>query len=409
MSRTRHAVSRNAFALLACGLAAGLAAGAVASDPIAEFLVRHWRQPLVPQGAPPPRFTPIEASLHPEACATCHPAQYADWRTSLHAKAMGPGVTGQLVEMLESDPESALACYTCHAPLAEQTPLVAGAKGVRPNPILDATLGTKGLTCAGCHVRAHERFGPPRRDGSLASETPREKLLHNGVTRTAAFLRSEFCQGCHQFGADGFALNGKLLENTYNEWKASGFARRGVQCQDCHMPDRRHLWRGIHDAAMVRSGLRISVKPERERYRAGDTLVATLTVENTGVGHAFPTYVTPRVVLRAELLDGRGRAIAGTRVEQAIGRDVALDLSREVSDTRLLPGQRATLTYRRRVPDAAARARFSVVISPDAFYTRFFESLLAQGAGRGTREIREALDASRRSSFIVFERLIPLG
>ena len=409
MSRTRHAVSRNAFALLACGLAAGLAAGAVASDPIAEFLVRHWRQPLVPQGAPPPRFTPIEASLHPEACATCHPAQYADWRTSLHAKAMGPGVTGQLVEMLESDPESALACYTCHAPLAEQTPLVAGAKGVRPNPILDATLGTKGLTCAGCHVRAHERFGPPRRDGSLASETPREKLLHNGVTRTAAFLRSEFCQGCHQFGADGFALNGKLLEKTYNEWKASGFARRGVQCQDCHMPDRRHLWRGIHDADMVRSGLTITVKAEQGRYRAGDTLVATLTVENTGVGHAFPTYVTPRVVLRAELLDGQGRAMPGTRAEQAIGRDVALDLSREVIDTRLLPGQRRDLVYRRRVPHGAARARLSVVVYPDAFYTRFFESLLAQGAGRGTREIRAALDASRRSSFTVFERVIPLG
>ena len=62
-----------------------------------------------------------------------------------------------------------------------------------------------------------------------------------------------------------------------------------------------------------------------------------------------------------------------------------------------------------RVPDGAARARFSVVVYPDAFYTRFFESLLAQGAGRGTREIRAALDASRRSSFIVFERAIPLG
>jgi len=57
---------------------------------------------------------------------------------------------------------------------------------------------------------------------------------------------------------DGFALNGKLLQSTYDEWKASRFARQGVQCQDCHMPDRRHRWRGIHDADMVRSGLTIT-------------------------------------------------------------------------------------------------------------------------------------------------------
>ena len=409
MPRTRRAAPGIAVALLAFGLAAGLGAGALAADSVQDFLARHWRQPIGPQGTPPQRFTPAEASLHPEACSTCHPTQFADWQMSLHARSMGSGVTGQLVEMLASDPESALACYTCHAPLAEQAPLVAGPAGFRPNPVLDPVLRTKGLTCAACHVRGHERFGPPRRDGSLASATPREPLPHNGVTRTPAFLRSEFCQGCHQFTADGFALNGKLLENTYNEWKASEFARRGVQCQDCHMPDRRHLWRGIHDADMVRSGLTITVTAEREGYRAGDTLVATLTVTSTGVGHAFPTYVTPRVVLRAELLDGQGRVIAGTRVEQAIARDVALDLSREVSDTRLLPGQRLDLVYRRRMPDGAARARFSVVVYPDAFYTRFFESLLAQGAGRGAREIRAALDASRRSSFTVFERAIPLG
>ena len=398
MPRTRRAAPGIAVALLAFGLAAGLAAGALAADSVQDFLVRHWRQPLAPQGPPPRGFTAIEASLHPEACATCHPAQYTDWRTSLHARSMGPGVTGQLVEMLESDPDSALSCYTCHAPLAEQA----------PNPALDPVLRTKGLTCAACHVRGHERFGPPRRDGSLGGGAPRETLPHHGVTRTAAFLRSEFCAGCHQFTPDGFALNGKLLENTYNEWQASDFARRGVQCQDCHMPDRRHLWRGVHDADMVRSSLTITVKAEKARYRAGDTLVATLTVENTGVGHAFPTYVTPRVVLRAELLDARGGAVAGTRVERAIARDVALDLSREVSDTRLLPGQRLDLLYRRRVPDGTARARFSVVVYPDAFYTRFFESLLAQGAGRGTREIRAALEASRRSAFTVFERALPL-
>lgn len=174
------------------------------------------------------------------------------------------------------------------------------------------------------------------------------------------------------------------------------------------MPDRRHLWRGIHDPEMVKSGLRITAQAGAERYRPGDTVSATLTVESTAVGHAFPTYVTPKVVLRAELVDRAGRPLPGSREERVIARDVALDLSREVADTRLLPGQRATLAYRRRVAEAGVRARLSVLVYPDAFYTRFFESLLAQGAGRGSAQVQEALEATRRSPFTVFVRELPL-
>src|SRR5438128_12629148 len=106
--------------VLIAALAALGAANASGAETIQEFLSRHWLQPLVPQGPPPARFSPIEASLQPEACGTCHPAQLADWTTSLHARSMGLGVVGQLVEMLESDPGSALGCLTCHAPRSEE-------------------------------------------------------------------------------------------------------------------------------------------------------------------------------------------------------------------------------------------------------------------------------------------------
>ena len=397
------------LAVLGAALATLLVTGAVGADAIQEFLRRHWRQPLTPQGPAPARFAPLEASLQPDACGTCHPVQHGDWKTSLHAASMGPGVSGQLLEMFESDPGSALGCLACHAPLAEQAPLLAAGRELRSNAAYDEALRAKGLACAGCHVRDHERFGPPRRDGSLGGAAPRETLPHNGVTRTPAFLASEFCRGCHQFTPDGVALNGKLLENTYNEWKASRFAREGVQCQDCHMPDRRHLWRGIHDADMVRTGLTITAKTGAARYRPGETAVATLSVTSTRVGHAFPTYVTPRVVLRAELLDATGQVVAGSRAEKVIAREVALDLSRQVFDTRLLPGRTAVLRYRQRIDAPGMRARLSVLIEPDAFYTRFFETLLRQGAGRGEGQIREALDASRRSPFTVFEQELPLS
>ena len=58
---------------------------------------------------------------------------------------------------------------------------------------------------------------------------------------------------------------------------------------------------------------------------------------------------------------------------------------------------------------AGIRARASVVVEPDAFYVAFFETLLRQGAGRGEAQIRQALDAARRSPFTLCERELPLS
>ena len=127
--------------LLGISLALALLAGRPARSDGAEpkspspaeqdFLERHWGSSIPPQGEPPERFSSIEQSLRPADCGTCHPVQFADWKTSLHGKSMGPGVAGQLVEMLQSDPAAARSCLHCHAPLAEQAAQVPGAGGGR--------------------------------------------------------------------------------------------------------------------------------------------------------------------------------------------------------------------------------------------------------------------------------------
>jgi len=221
-------------------------------------------------------------------------------------------------------------------------------------------------------------------------------------------MASEFCSSCHQFDSNGFALNGTLLENTYEEWKASPAAAGGVQCQNCHMPDRRHLWRGIHDREMVRSGVAVSVVTERPRHKTGDDIAARITLTTPGVGHHFPTYVTPRVVVRAALVDAAGREVSASAEERVIARDVSLDLSRELSDTRVPAGGRFVFDYRRRVERAGLSLRVRVTVYPDHFYTRFFESLLASGAGRGKADIQKALEATQRSTFELYRRDIPL-
>ena len=400
--------------LLVISVAIGLSASRQAQSPAASaedkvFLEQYWRRPVPPQGPPPAAFTPIEASLAPQDCGVCHPAQYQDWQTSLHAQAMGPGVMGQLVDMLENNPEEALFCQTCHAPLTEQLPKVqptGSGGGIVGNPHYQTALREQGLVCAVCHVRQHERFGPPKRPDAPPSPPV---VPHGGVTRTAAFERSEFCMGCHQFEEDGFALNGKLLENTYQEWQASRYAKEGLQCQNCHMPDRRHLWRGIHDPEMVKSGVTIDLTTKKSTYRPGETLQGALRITNSGVGHYFPTYLTPRVVVRFELLGKDGQPVPDTQKEAVVGREVPLDLSRELIDTRIPPGETVTINYTQKVPGPGFTLRATVTVEPDYFYSKFFRAVLDGGQGsKGRHQIQEALKRTLESSFVIFTQEVSL-
>ena len=87
---------------LACVAMLVLATTAVfAGEPVADFVRRHWATPIPPQGPPPEGWSPLESSLAPEACGTCHPVQYNDWRTSVHATSMGPGIAGLLDPLLK--------------------------------------------------------------------------------------------------------------------------------------------------------------------------------------------------------------------------------------------------------------------------------------------------------------------
>lgn len=371
----------------------------------ADFLAGHWPGDTIsPQGPPPESYSPLEASLSAADCGVCHPRQYEDWQTSLHSRAMGPGVVGQTVDMRKHDPASARMCWRCHAPLAEQQPLLQQPVDGRwvANPTFDAGLQHQGLTCAACHVRAHRRFGPLAR---TESESP----AHAGFSAQTAFGKSAFCAHCHQFPADGPTLNGKLMENTYNEWLASDYARQGVQCQDCHMPDRRHLWRGIHDPAMVKKAVTITVSGAQNPLEVGDMLTATIRVLNSGTGHYFPTYVTPKVFVRAQLLDAGGEAVSGSLREAIIGRETTPDLSREIYDTRIAPGDFVDITYAHPLPRPGLQLWIEVRVEPDHFYERFYRGLLQSGTPQaGRAAIEQALAHAQRSPFVIFERTLPL-
>lgn len=355
--------------------------------------IDYWHSPLAPQGAAAPSWSEQERSLNPEDCGLCHADKLEEWRTSLHAKAFSPGLVGQLLAL---DRDEVRSCMNCHAPLAEQMTAFEAArardKGHAPK---EQGLAAMGNSCGGCHVRGNRRFGPPQRDTGAVGLSPADRP-HGGVTRTLDFEQSEFCAACHQFPQDQ-AINGKPLENTVAEWQASPAAAEGKTCQSCHMPDRRHIWRGIHDPDMVRSGLKAEFAAE-----AGG---ARFQLTSTGVGHAFPTYVTPKVMMKGVALDEGGKPMAGTERQYLIQRRVEAvnDDWVERFDTRLLPGQSATL----HMPwPPSGKVRFWLEVHPDDFYDHDVYDALLRDLPKGSpaaRLINEADAQAGRTRFRLFE------
>ncbi len=389
--------------------AAQAVAASVNEAGAARFLAEHWARPLAPQGQRTAALAAQGISLAPQSCAGCHAKQFEDWGQSLHSRAMGPGLMGQLLNLPAHAREDHQDCLRCHAPLTEQADsLVAVLMKPARQPAGsagDVPLHEQGLVCAACHVRKNEWYGPPRRDGSRFSADPGVSP-HGGWKASSAFESSQFCAACHQFPEDGYALNGKLLENTYREWQDSRYASQGVACQSCHMPDRRHLWRGIHDPEMVKKG--IDIRAEEVAITNGQIL-ARLNVTNTGVGHYFPTYVTPKVVISAFQQDAAGLKLAGTEQQFVIGRQVSADLSREIADTRIAPDARAAFNYRQPRHARASALVWQTQVQPDAFYSDLYEALLRDGLeGKRQQLITQARDEAAASPYLVFNQQLPL-
>lgn len=347
---------------------------ASSTDPVAAFLTSHWREPLPPQGKPPAHFSHGEASLAPESCGQCHQEQFRDWSQSLHSHTMGAGILWQFQLMPQED---ANKCMKCHAPLAEQKALVAqsqswpNAPTQAPPAYVPPDLGHQGLVCAACHVRNHQRFGPePRKEITAV-------LPHDGFTIAPAFSDGRFCATCHQFPEDGPRTNNKLREDTYAQWQASSYGKAGQQCQSCHMPDRKHQWRGIHDQQMVTKALSTVLTRDGNQIH--------VDIINTGAGHYFPTYMVPKVMveLRYHEKNAAQFTLLGSDI---IGWNVDIGLEQELFDTRIPAGEKRRISV-------ALPAGYSengivdvyLVVKPREHYERTFMSVLDQ---------RDKLDAT---------------
>lgn len=342
--------------------------------------------PITAQGVPPAALAPAQASLSSQQCARCHAKHAREWQGSLHHGATSPGLAAQMWNISAKERAS---CLRCHAPLPEQqtagSPLYADAVG-----------------CATCHVRGWTRHGPPNVAPSLLP------VAGYPLTTLAVYERADFCLPCHQL-PPRTEVKGRPLLDTYREWLEGPYMRRGVQCQHCHMPNREHSFKGIHDPDTFRQGIALTTTA---RVASGKVdVVAELA--NVGAGHYLPTTPTPAAWLSIELLDGKGQPIAGARDRVRIGRHIEWTSKGwvEHADTRIPPGEKLTMARAwtgGRVGEART-ARIVVEVHPDDYYEGLYQQRLAGKLAPERRALYEqALARGRRNHYIAERRDVPL-
>ncbi|WP_167593875.1 multiheme c-type cytochrome [Leptospira kmetyi] len=347
--------------------------------------------------------------MDPENCGTCHKEQYEAWSESFHSKASGPGLQWQLKRI---GIEESSSCFACHSPLIETQNYLRESKfGLSKNPsevlsYLKKETVERGISCASCHVRNQVRYGPPPREDKRNRSSSGYKP-HGGFVVQKEFESSRFCVSCHETPEYGKPVNGKRMMETYAEWEQSRYAKEQITCQNCHMPDRSHTWRGIHDPVMTANAVASSLgfkKIEGEWY-------VYASLKNTGAGHRFPTYSVPKVFLYLSLYEnGKQKRILA---EKTIGRVTDLDLQHEFEDTRLLPDEEVVLKERLTSEEFKTRKeiRFIAIVEPDEFYVRMFQHNWDRRKefgieGREEKQLEEALKKAKSTRYVLFEKKI---
>ncbi|MFQ5495664.1 MAG: hypothetical protein ACE5EX_09830, partial [Phycisphaerae bacterium] len=207
----------------------------------------------------------------------------------------------------------------------------------------------------------------------------------------------------------------------YSEWRNSSYARKGKQCQDCHMPlvpgrvvamnvkkdagklVNLHNISGSHDIDRVRKAITLELAGyEWMRDRAW----VYVKVANAGSGHCFPTGMPGhRAVLEVTIHDGSklvGRreipfeSVMLDKDYRVLQREheILLNAASVRSDTRLKPNETRTINISFRDLKATR-----LVLAADLYYEYSTETVVADDDGERIEPVKmKFLVASRRNT-----------
>jgi len=202
------------------------------------------KSPFFPsaQTTPDGKTAAIEDYLKNADCIGCHKAIGEQWRGSMHANAMTDPVFLALYKLgsKETNGLTDKLCAGCHS-----SPAVISGHSAPDDVTKLGPPASEGVSCVVCHsIARSNRTSPDQSPGNASFVTdPKGPIVAPRALRPCQqegrktvksnlMRKSEFCANCHGVV---HPLNGFVIERTYEEWRASIYAAKGIQCQDCHM------------------------------------------------------------------------------------------------------------------------------------------------------------------------------
>ncbi len=399
--------------------------------------------PHFPSRAQSTRKLTSDMFSDPEFCGGCHEEIYEQWNGSMHSHAWNDPVfqaalkkaskaTGTLVDKL---------CIGCHSPIG----LLTGEASVTGENMSE--VAKKGVSCDFCHSISEVRgvgnapfvLDPQNNPRALKRGPFRDSVSpFHDTEYSEVFTKSEICGACHNVS---HPLNRMPIERTYDEWKDSPYAGKGVQCQDCHMTPgpgvkdnpgtatsfskkRRQIYTHYFiggnvivpelmgskkHAQLAREMLQAAATIEMEtpkKLKQGSTARIDVKVTNSGAGHKLPTGFPEgrEVWVDFKVTDAAGKLIyrlgavkdglteKGTKSFKVVlgdpeGNIVDLELweaDKILYDTRILPHGYAELDYSFFVPK---NAKSPLTITADLNYWSFPQFIADKLLGEGAPKI----------------------
>lgn len=269
-----------------------------------------------------PRTLAGQALQDPNNCLPCHQDQFKEWSGSMHAYASEDPVFRAMNKRMirETNGESKELCVGCHAPMALRLGLTTDGQNLSELPT-----SVQGVTCYFCH--SVDSIGDTHNNplhlatddamrGGIAD--PAKSMPHKGVYSSLHDREKQesatMCGACH----DVVTPHGGRVERTFDEWKNSLYSQPNqLACGKCHMEGREGKAaqtgsdapvRRIHDHSMA--AVDIALTPffgaDQQRELVQKTLdntmltqlcvraeptgiIMAVTLDNSFVGHAFPS------------------------------------------------------------------------------------------------------------------------
>jgi hypothetical protein len=300
-----------------------------------------------------------------KTCGKCHGEIYTHWKNAMHSMSIEDPIfmASYMEAYMNTKGEAKYECLPCHAPITQ----------INGDYDLNEEATREGVSCNFCHsikgLNAGDTSHPfifetgNIKRGPLSSTS----TSAHGTAPSALFKSSELCAGCHEYTNK----NGVKVLGTYSEWKESLYAKKGTQCQNCHMPlipgrvinEKRgeasqkninlHAISAAHSTEQLQKAVTVEIK---DLHQEDNFIHIVVEVTNSGSGHMVPTGIPNRkLILWAEL-----RTPTEVTSQQRVYERILIDeqdmplkkicnlfqnAAKVTLDTRLRPGEKRTESF----------------------------------------------------------------